>query len=69
MYGCGSLLVRITPFTEYVLQVTIKIIFHCSKTVRKIYKLSILMTVRCGGVHTKSNVLMFIGQEKLEFSQ
>ncbi len=44
----GSLLVFITTFTEYVLKVTIKIIFHHSKTVFKIDKLSILMSV-CGG--------------------
>ncbi len=49
MYGYGSLLVLITPFIEYVLKVTIKIIFHHSKTVCKIYKLSIL---RGGGGHT-----------------
>ncbi len=30
MYGYGSLLVLITPFIEYVLNVTIKIIFHHS---------------------------------------
>ncbi len=35
MYGYGSLLVLITPFIEYILKVTIKIIFHCSKTVCK----------------------------------
>ncbi len=28
MYGYGSLLVLITPLIEYVLKVTIKIIFH-----------------------------------------
>ncbi len=67
MYGYGSLLVLITPFIEYVLKVTIKIIFHNSKTVSKIYKLSILMTG--GGGYTKSYVLLFIGQEKSEFSQ
>ncbi len=68
MYGYSSLLVLITPFIEYVLKVTIKIIFYHSKTVCKIYKLSILMAVR-GGSHTKSYVLLFIGQEKSEFSQ
>ncbi len=68
MYGYGSRLVLITPFIEYVLKVTIKIIFHHSKTVCKIYKLCILMTVKGGGGHTKSYVL-FIAQEKLEFSQ
>ncbi len=68
MYGYGSLLVFITPFIEYFLKVTIKIIFHHSKSVCKIYKLSILMAVRGGGGHTKS-VLFFIGQEKSEFSQ
>ncbi len=36
MYGYGSLLVLITPFIEYALKVTIKIIFHHSKTVGKI---------------------------------
>ncbi len=55
MYGYGSLLVLITPLKrlsklisrgelldkiEYVLEVTIKIIFHHSKSVCKIYKLS-----------------------------
>ncbi len=65
----GSLLILITPFIEYVLKVTIKIIFHHSKTVYKIYKLSILMAVRGGGGHTKSYVLLFISQEKSEFSQ
>ncbi len=69
MYGYGSLLVLITPFIEYVLKVTIKIIFHHSKTVCKIYQLSILMAVRGGLDHTKSYVLLFIGQEKSEFSQ
>ncbi len=48
MYGYGSLLVLITPFIEYVLKVTIKIISHHSKTVCKIYKLSILKAVRGG---------------------
>ncbi len=43
MYGYGSLLVLITPFIEYVLKVTIKIIFHHSKTHCKIYKQSILI--------------------------
>ncbi len=52
MYGYGSILVLITPFIEYVLKVTIKIIFHHSKTVRG------------GGGHTKSFVLLFIGQER-----
>ncbi len=52
MYGYGILLVLIfTPFIEYVLKVTIKIIFHHSKIVCLIYKLSIL---RGGGGHTKS---------------
>ncbi len=69
MYGNGSLLVLITPFIEYILKVTIKIIFHHSKTVCKIYKLSIQMAVRGGGSHTKSYVLLFISQEKSEFSQ
>ncbi len=59
----------VRPFIEYVLKVTIKIIFHHSKNVCKIYKLSILMAVTGGGGHTKSYVLLFIGQEKLEFSQ
>ncbi len=59
----------ITPFIEYVFNVTIKIIFYRSKIVCKIYKLSILMAVRGGGGHTKSNILLFIVQEKLEFSQ
>ncbi len=36
MYGFSSLLVLITPFIEYVLKVTIKTIFHHSKTVCKI---------------------------------
>ncbi len=67
MYGYGSCLVLITPFIEYVLKLTIKIIFQLSKTVCKIYKLSILMAVRGDGGHTKSHIL-FIGQEKLEFS-
>ncbi len=69
MYGYGSLLVLITPFIEYVFKVTIKIIYHHSKTVCKIYKLSILMDVRGGGSHTEFYVLLFIGQEKLEFIQ
>ncbi len=70
LYGYGSLLVLIIPFIEYVLKVTIKIIFHHSKTVCKIDKLSILMAVRDGGGgHTKSYVLLFIGQEKSKFSQ
>ncbi len=43
MYGYGSLLGHIRPFTEYVHKVTINIIFHHSKTVCKIYKLSILL--------------------------
>ncbi len=46
MYGYDSVLVRITPFIEYVLKLTIKISFHYSKTVSKIDKLSILMAVR-----------------------
>ncbi len=69
MYGYGSILILITPFIEYILKVTIKIIFHHSKTLCKIYKLSILMTVRGGGGLTKSDVLLFIGEEKSEFSQ
>ncbi len=68
MYGYDSLLVLIASFIEYLLKVTIKIIFDHSKTVCKIYKLSILMAVRGGGGHTKSYVL-FISQEKSEFSQ
>ncbi len=68
MYGYGSLLVLITPFIEYVLKVTFKIIFHHSKTVCKIYNLSIMMAVRSGGGHTKSYVLS-IGQEQSEFRQ
>ncbi len=68
MYGYGSLLVLLTPFVEYVLKITITIIFHHSKTVCKIYKLSILIAVRGGGGHSKSYVLLFIGQEKSEFS-
>ncbi len=56
MYGYGSLLVLITLFIEYILKVTIKIIFHHSKTVCKIDKLSILMAVRGGGGHAKSYV-------------
>ncbi len=67
MYGYGSLLELITPFIEYVLKVIIKIIFHHSKTVCQIYRLSILMAVRGGGGHIKSYVL-FVGQEKSEFS-
>ncbi len=50
MYGYGSLLVLITPFMEIL---KVKIIFHDSKTICKISKLSILMTVRGGGRHTK----------------
>ncbi len=46
MYGYGSLLVRVSLFIEYVLKVTVKIIFHHLKTVCKIYKLSILMAMR-----------------------
>ncbi len=70
MYGYGSLLVLITPFIECMsFKVTIKIIFDYSKTVCKIYKLSILMAVTGGEGHTKSYVLLFIGQEKSEFSQ
>ncbi len=69
MYGYGSFLVLITRFIEYVLKVTIKIIFHHSKTDCKIYKLSILMVVKGGGDLTKSYVLLFIGQEKSEFRQ
>ncbi len=64
MYGYGSLLALITPFIEYVLKVTIILFFHHSKTVCKIYKLRILMAVRGGGGHTKSYVLLFIGQDK-----
>ncbi len=37
MYGYDSLLVLITPFIEYVLKVTIKIIFHHSTIACKIY--------------------------------
>ncbi len=51
MYVYGSLLVLNTPFIEYVLKLKIKIIFHYSKTVCKIYKLSML---RGGEGHTKS---------------
>ncbi len=69
IYGYGRLLVLITPFIEYMIKVTIKIIFHLSKAVCKIYKLTIPMAMRCGAGHTKSYVLLFIGQEKLEFSQ
>ncbi len=69
MYGYGSLLVLIRLFIEYVLKVSIKIIFQHSKTVCKIYKLSILLAVRGGGGHTKSHVFLFIGQEKSEFCQ
>ncbi len=69
MYSYGSLLVLITPFIEYVLKVTIKIILYHSKTVCKIYKLSILMAVRGDRGHTKSYVLLFISQEKSEFNQ
>ncbi len=54
MNGYDSLLVIISPFIEYFLKVIIKIIFHHSKTVCKIYKLSILMAVRGGGGHTQS---------------
>ncbi len=35
MYGYGSL-AFITPFIEYVLKLTIKIIFHYSKTVQNL---------------------------------
>ncbi len=69
MYCYGCLLVLITHFIEYVLKVTIKITFHHSKTVCKIYKLCILMAVRGGGGHTESYVLLFIYQDKSEFSQ
>ncbi len=66
MYGYGNLLVLITLFIKYVLKVTIKMIFHHSKTVCKIYKQSILMAVRGGGGHRK--LFLFICQEKSEFS-
>ncbi len=46
MYGYGSFLILITHFIEFVLKVTIKIIFRHSKSVCKIYKLSILMAVK-----------------------
>ncbi len=46
VYGYGSILVLITPFIEHVHKVTIKINFNPSKTVCKIYKLSILMAVK-----------------------
>ncbi len=36
MYGYGSLLVLITAFIEYVVKVTIKIIFHLLKTAKYI---------------------------------
>ncbi len=62
MYGYGSLLVLITPFIEDILKVRIKLFFI-------IYKLSILMAMRGGGSHTKSYVLLFVSQEKLEFRQ
>ncbi len=62
-------LVLITPFIEYVLKVTIKIIFHHSITVciTKSCKLNMLMAVRIGGSQTRSYILLFIGQET--FSQ
>ncbi len=63
MYGYDSHLVLITPFKEYVLKVKIKTIFHHSKTVYKIYKLSILM-VEGLWRPCKIYVLLFIGQEK-----
>ncbi len=52
--GYGSLLVLITHFIEYVLKVTIKIIFHHSKTVCKIDKLLYWWLLGCGGGHVKS---------------
>ncbi len=69
MYGYDSLLVLITPFIEYALKITIRIIFNHSKTVCKFYKLNILMAVRGGEGHTKSYVLLFISHKKLEFNQ
>ncbi len=65
MYDYGSILELITLFIEYVHKVTIRIKkLHHSQTVCKIYKLSILTAVKGGGGHTKSYVLLFIGQEK-----
>ncbi len=58
MYGYNNILVLITPFIEYTLKLSAKLI-----------NLSIVMAVRGGGGHTKSYVLLFIGQDKSEFSQ
>ncbi len=55
MYGYGSLII---PFIEYVLKVTIKIIFHHSKTLHIINKKEVWMAVSGGGGHTKSSFVV-----------
>ncbi len=65
MYGYGSLLVLIKSFIEYMYNLDN---FSSFKNCQ-ICKLSILMAVRGGGGQTKSYILLFIGHEKLEFTQ